>query len=243
MTIVAFAAISSSSTNYTYSSVTYTRVNPWYRKVLKDGEEGYVRSTAPVGHKESELPDGSETVQVDGQTYYYADDSFWQAASGGGYVVVTPPVGAEVSSIPDEASPETEGEVTLYQFDDLFFTKDTNSLGQTIYRVEPNPPEEQIDSIPSGSPSFVADQETYYYVNFAFYVEFEENSQTGYVNGEPEIGAQVDKLPDEVTTIEEGGLTYYQFDSVFFEQVEDDSGSTFYEVVGSPGESDEEIEN
>ena len=202
-----------------------------------------MRSTAPVGHVESQLPDGSETVQVDGQTYYYEDASFWQAVSTGGYVVVAPPVGAEVSSIPDKASPETEGEVTLYQFDDLFFTKDTNSSGQTIYRVEPNPPEEQIDSIPSGSPSFVADQETYYYVNFAFYVEFEENGQTGYVNGEPEIGAQVDKLPDEVTTIEEGGVTYYQFDSVFFEQVEDDRGSKFYEVVGSPGESVEEIEN
>ena len=202
-----------------------------------------MRSTAPVGHVESQLPDGSETVQVDGQTYYYEDASFWQAVSTGGYVVVAPPVGAEVSSIPDKASPETEGEVTLYQFDDLFFTKDTNSSGQTIYRVEPNPPEEQIDSIPSGSPSIVADQETYYYVNFAFYVEFEENGQTGYVNGEPEIGAQVDKLPDEVTTIEEGGVTYYQFDSVFFEQVEDDSGSKFYEVVGSPGESEEEIEN
>ena len=44
------------------------------------------------------------------------------------------------------------------------------------------------------------------------------------------------------TTIEEDGVTYYQFDSVFFEQVEDDSGKTFYEVVGSPDGSDEEVE-
>ncbi len=46
----------------------------------------------------------------------------------------------------------------------------------------------------------------------------------------------------EVTTAEEGGVTYYQFDTVFFEEVEDDSGSTFYEVVGSPDGSDEEVE-
>ena len=80
-------------------------------------------------------------------------------------------------------------------------------------------------------------------VNFAFYVEFEENGQTGYVNGEPELGAQVDNLPAEATAIEDGGVTYYQFDSVFFEQVEDSNGGTFYEVVGSPGEQDEEFEN
>ena len=157
--------------------------------------------------------------------------------------MVAAPLGAEVSSIPEEASPETEGEITLYQFDDLYFSKDINSSGRTIYRVEPRPPEEAIDSIPPGSPSFVADQETYYYVDYNFYVEFEENGKKGFVNGEPETGAQVDKLPDEVTTVEEGGVTYYQFDSVFFEEVEDDNGKTFYEVIGSPDGSDEEVEN
>ena len=70
---------------------------------------------------------------------------------------------------------------------------------------------------------------------------FEENGKKGFVNGEPEIGAQVDKLPGEVTTFEEDGVTYYQFDSVFFEEVEEDSGETFYEVVGSPDGSDQEV--
>ena len=243
LVFIAVAAFSTPTTSHTYSSVTYYRVNPWYRKVMHEGEEGYVLSTAPVGHKENDLPAGSETVTVDGKTYHYADAAFWQAASGGGYVVVAPPVGAEVSSIPDEASPETESGVTLYQFDDLYLTKDTNSSGKAIYRVEPKPPEEEIDAIPSGSPSFIADQETYYYVNFAFYVEFKENGQTGYVNGEPEIGAQADRLPDEVVTVEEGGQTYYQFDTLFFEEVEDDNGDIFYEVVGSPDGSYEEVEN
>jgi hypothetical protein len=63
----------------------------------------------------------------------------------------------------------------------------------------------------------VADQETYYYVNYNFYLAFEENGKKGLVNGEPETDAQVDTLPDEVTTVEEGGVTYYQFDTVFFE--------------------------
>jgi len=240
--VVAFASIESSTTTYTYSSVTYYHVNPWYRRVLREGEEGYIPSAAPVGHQTDALPDGSESVKVDGTTYYWADAGFWQQASGGGYVVVAAPVGAEVTSLPEGAASETEGEVTIYQFDDLFFAKDTNSSGKTIYRVEPQPAKEEIDSIPPGSPSFVADEETYYYVDYNFYVEFEENGKRGFVNGEPEIGAQVDELPDEVTTVDEGGVTYYQFDSVFFEQVEDDSGQTFYEVVGSPDGSDEEVE-
>ena len=200
--------------------------------------------TAPVGYGQDQLPEGSETAEADGKTYYYADTSFWQkAAAAAGTSWWQPPVGAEVSSIPDEASgTRKRARSRCTSSTTLFFTKDTNSSGKTIYRVEPQPPEEEIDSIPSGSPSFVADGETYYYVNYSFYVEFEENGKKGYVNGEPEIGAQVDKLPDEVTTVEEDGVTYYQFDTVFFEEVEDDNGGTFYEVVGSPDGSDEELE-
>jgi hypothetical protein len=239
--VAAFAAIASTSTAYTYSGATYYYYNPWYKKVLYEGEEGYILTTAPVGHKVDTLPEGAETVEVDGTTYYYADWSFWQAASGGGYVVVDPPVGAEVSAIPEEAISEEDGDIVVYQFDELYFTEDKNDAGKTIYRVEPSPPEEEITEIPAGSPSFVADGETYYYVNYNFYVKYEENGKSGYTNGEPDIGAQVDKLPDGVTTIEEDGVTYYQFDSVFFEEVEGSDEQTFYEIVGSPDGSDEEV--
>lgn len=195
-----------------------------------------------MGYRADTLPPGSETLQVDGQTYYWTDDGFWQEASGGGYVVVAAPVGAEVSSVPEEARSRTEGAVTIYQFDDFFFTKEVNSAGKTVYRVQPPPAKEEIDSIPPDAPSFVADEETYYYVDYNFYVEYEEDGKTGYVNGEPEVGAQLDELPAEATEVEEGGVTYYQFDTIFFEEVEDDGGQTFYEVVDSPDGSDQEIE-
>ena len=98
--------------------------------------------------------------------------------------------------------------------------------------------------LPSDAVSFVADGETFYYVNFNLYVEFEENGQTGYVNGEPEVGAQVDALPEGTEAIEEDGVTFHQFDMVFFEEVEDDNGDVFYEVVDSPGGDDVvELEN
>lgn len=242
-TLVAFAAIAAASTTHTYGSVTYVHVNPWYRRALRDDEEGYVLSAAPVGHHEDQLPADSETIEVNGETYFWGDAAFWQSAPGGGYVVVEPPVGAEVSSLPKDAAQQTEGDVTVYIYDTLYFTKDTNSSGRTIYRVEPSPAEEEIGSIPPGSPSFVADEETFYYVNYNFYVEFEENGRTGYVNGEPEIGAQVDELPDDVTTVDEGGVTYYQFDTVFFEEVEDENGTVFYEIVEAPDGSAAELEN
>ena len=104
--------------------------------------------------------------------------------------------------------------------------------------VEPQPPAEEIDSIPAGSPSFDADGETYYYVNFNLYVAYDENGATGYVNGEPEVGAQADALPEGTTEIEYDGMAYHQFDMVFFEQVEDENGNPFYEVVDAPGDDE-----
>ena len=34
--------------------------------------------------------------------------------------------------------------------------------------------------------------------------------------------------------MEEDGRTYYQFDMLFFEEVQDEMGAPFYEVVASP---------
>ena len=237
----AFIAIANSSrtTTYTVTSTTYYHYNPWYRRALYEGEEVYVLMAAPVGWETSQLPPNSEIVDVEDNTYYYHEAAFYQEASGGGYVVIEPPVGAEVRSIPEEAiAHEDEGELAVHQFDNTFFTKDVNVAGQEIYRVEPQPPEEELDEIPTDAVTFVADGETYYYVNFNLYVEYEEDGQTGFINAEPDIGAQVDALPEGVTEIEENGITYYQFDMVFFEEVVDENGNSFYEVVGSPDGSE-----
>ncbi len=131
-------------------------------------------------------------------------------------------------------SRDVNREPTLFQFDNTFFTKTTNEAGKQVYRVEPLPPEEELKEIPQGSLTFVADGETYYYVNYNLYVAYEEGGRTGFTNGEPDIGAQLDSLPEGTTTIDEDGRTYYQFDMVFFEEVQDESGNTLYEVVGSP---------
>lgn len=64
---------------------------------------------------------------------------------------------------------------------------------------------------------------------------------SAYVRGESEVGAQVDALPEGTTEIEYDGVAYHQFDMVFFEEVEDEKGNPFYEVVDAPGD-DEVIE-
>ena len=238
ITSAAFVAIANSSNTTVVHSTTYYYYNPWYRRALYEGEEVYALSSVPVGYETDRLPAGAETVEVEGATYHYAEGAFYQKAAGSGYRVVEAPVGAEVSSIPEESIGQEESDVALYQFDNTYFTKDAKDGGQAVYRVEPQPPQEDMDSIPDGARTFVADGETYYYVNYNLYVQYQEGGRTGFVNGEPEIGAQVDSLPEGVTTIEENGRTYYQFDMVFFEEVQDENGNPFYEVVGSPDGSE-----
>jgi hypothetical protein len=225
-------ANSSTTTTVVVYSTTYYHVNPWYREVIYEGEEGKVLTTAPVGWETDELPAGSQSVQHEGTAYSYADGAFYQAKSGGGWVVVQSPVGAEVKSIPEDAVLHNdEGDIEVYQFDRSYWSKVKNDAGETVYRVEPPPPAEEIDEIPAGSTSFVADGETYYYVDYNWYVAYDENGKQGYTNGEPDIDAQVVKLPEGVTELENDGVTYYQFDSVYFEQVDDADGTTFYQVV------------
>jgi len=225
-------ANSSTTTTVVVYNTTYYHVNPWYREVIYEGESGGVQTTAPVGYETNDLPQGAQTVQHDGVLYSYADGAFYVPRSDGGWVVVESPVGAEVSSIPEGAvKHDDEGDVEMYQFDQASWSKVTNDAGQTVYRVEPPPPAEEVDEIPSGSPSFVADGETYYYVNYNWYVAYSENGKSGYTNGEPDIDAQLDELPAGTTDLEVDGVTYKQFDSLYFEQVEDTDGSTFYQVV------------
>ena len=216
-------------------STTYYHYNPWYRAVLYEGEEVYVLMPAPVGYETDQLPDGYETVELEGKTYYYNEAAFYLHTPGGGYVVVDSPVGAEVSTIPEDATLlEDESEVAIYVYDRAYFSKQTGEGGKIVYRVEPQPPQEEVGEIPSDAVTFIADGEMYYYFNYNLYVEYEEDGKTKFVSAEPEIGAQLDNVPDGCTTIEENGRTYYQFDMVFFEEVEDEDGILLYEVVGSP---------
>jgi len=215
-----------------YGSTYYYYEDDWYREVIYEGENGGVLTLPPVGYALEALPSGAETLQHEQVTYAYAGGAFYQPNSGGGWIVVESPVGAEVSSIPGGAVQlDGEGDPEIYQFDTASWSKVTNAAGQTVYRVEPPPPQEEIDEIPPGSVSFVADGETFYYVDYNWYVAYEENGKQGFTNGEPDIDAQVETLPEGTTDLEIEGVTYKQFDTIYFEEVEASSGKAFYQVV------------
>jgi len=215
-----------------YGGTYYYYEDEWYREVIYEGETGGVQTTPPVGHETDELPQGAQSLPYGGDVYSYANGAFYKPKPDGGWIVVEPLVGAEVSSIPAGAVKyDDEGSLEIYQFDGTYWSKFTNFSSQTAYRVEPPPPAEEIDEIPTGSPSFVADGERYFYVNYSWYVAYEVNGKQGYTNGEPGIDAQVEKLPSGSTQLKIDGVTYQQFDTLYFEQVEDANGSTFYQIV------------
>ena len=177
ITTAAFVAIASSSQTQTVvvTGTTYYHYNPWYRRALYEGEQVYVLTSPPAGYEVERLPQ-VETVTAGGTRYYYADaDAAFYKDAGEKFVVVAAPVGAEVSSIPKDARAADEEGSDLFIFDPTSFTRTTNSAGKTVYRVEPQPPAEELKEIPQGSPSFVADGETYYYVNYSLYVQYSEN--------------------------------------------------------------------
>ncbi|MCK5573753.1 MAG: hypothetical protein KAJ12_13370, partial [Bacteroidetes bacterium] len=173
-------------------------------------------------------------VEVEGKTYYLAEYTFYQKIQRDGkdlYVVVDPPKGAEVDSIPEKAVEHDDGGETIYQYGEHYYGKDEES-GK--YVVEAPPPQEEIDSVPADAVRFEVDDETYYYVDRSLYITGDEGK---YVTSEPPLGGITPKLPDGATVINEGGETFYQFDTVFFKEVQTDSGRA-YEVIPAPDGSE-----
>ena len=220
-----------------YDTTYYYNEGVWYTRALQEGETVYVKVSAPAGLEVESLLGEPEGMEVDGQTFYLSDNTFYQRIQRDGkdlYVVVDAPAGAQVSSVPDDVVEHDEGGEKVYQYDETFYTSATDQSGKQVYEVQPVPAEEEIDEIPEGTVKFVADEETYYYVARALYVAAEGG---GYVMSEPPLGSVAAKLPDGATAINEGGKTYFQLDTVFFEPT--DSGSdTVYEVVPSPDGSE-----
>jgi hypothetical protein len=220
-----------------YGSTYYYYNGVWYTRAVHEGETVYVIKSAPEGYEVESLPDDAEEIEVEEQTYYLSEHTFYQKIQRDGrdiYVVVDPPAGAQVTSIPENAAEHDEGEVTVYQYDETFYTQETDASGDQYYEVQPHPAEEELDEIPANAVSFEADEETYYYVNKAMYVAAEGG---GYIMSEPPLGSMTPRLPDGATVINEGDETYFQFDTVFFKEVEFESG-TRYEVVPAPDGSE-----
>jgi hypothetical protein len=220
-----------------YGSTYYYYDGVWYTRGVQEEETVYVITSAPEGYEVESLPEDAEVIEVEGQTYYLSENTFYQKIQRDGedvYVVVDPPAGAQVTSIPENVVEHEEGDVKVYQYDETFYTQETDEEGVQHYEVQPRPPEEELDELPADAVSFVVDEETYYYAARGLYVAAEGG---GYVLSEPALGGVAPQLPDGATVINEGDEMYFQLDTVFFKEVESESGTT-YEVVPAPDGSE-----
>jgi len=215
----------------------YYNAGVWYTRAVQEGETVYVIVSAPAGLEVESLQGDPEIIEVHGQTYYLVDHTFYQKLQRDGkdlYVVVDAPAGAQVSSVPATVVEHEEDGVKMLQYDQTFYTSTTNDSGTQAYEIQPVPAEEEIDEIPQGTVTFVADDETYYYVTRALYVAAEGG---GYVMSEPRLGSVAAKLPDGATVINKGDQTHSQFDTVFFKPIGSGTDTT-YEIVVSPDGSE-----
>jgi len=146
------------------------------------------------------------------------------------FVIVDPPTGAKVPELPEQTAVYEEDGETVYQYDKTYYAKASAEEGGQGHVVQSPPPEEKIAGVPADAVTFKVDGETYYYVENSLYVD---DTQGGYLNAEPPMDGIAQEIPEGATVVQEGGKMYFQFDTVFFEQVTSGSGTT-YKVVPPP---------
>ena len=85
------------------------------------GATGYVVIAPPVDADIPDVPPGSETVDVNGTIYYYADGAFYVQQADGSYVVVAAPIGVTVSILSPDATLVVINGTTYYQADGTYY--------------------------------------------------------------------------------------------------------------------------
>lgn len=215
----------------------YVAKNEFYEKVEKDGETSYLPTTPPVDYELEERPADAETIELDGQKYYYSatQGAFYSRITRGRrhvYVVIDAPVGAAVSSLPKKAVEHGKGEDAVYQFDTTFFVKDRAEDGKAVYVVvvPPTATQVRLEALPEGTPELKAGSQTYYYIESGFYTRSADDPSMYDLN-DPPIGTKVERIPDRSLLFSVGSQRYFQFDNVFFQDA--DGG---YVVAEAPPE-------
>lgn len=111
----------------------------YYEGVYYDnGPSGYVVVDPPMDADISDLPPGTETVQVGDMLYYYVDGAFYVQQADGSYVIVAAPMGVTVSMLPSDAIQVGINGTTYYQADMTYYLPVMQN-GVTAYLTVPQP--------------------------------------------------------------------------------------------------------
>ena len=92
----------------------------------------------PVGADISELPPGTETIQVGDTIYYYAAGAFYVQQPDGSFVTVAAPLGVTVSVLPPDATSVVVNGIGYFQADGVFY-QPVMQNGVTVYLTVPQP--------------------------------------------------------------------------------------------------------
>ena len=93
---------------------------------------GYTVVPAPVGATVPSLPAGSETVVVDGTTYYYYGGTYYQKTNS--YTVVPPTAGAVVEKLPEGGEEVKIGDITYVKVGETYY-QPIQQNGKNMYEV------------------------------------------------------------------------------------------------------------
>lgn len=194
----------------------------FYEPVEKEGETRYAPIAPPVDYEVANLPEGSVEIYFDEQYYWYAQSTggFYVEIARDGetlYVVVDPPAGAFVTKLPENTQQIAEGEDTVYQFADTFFVEAENEEGEPGYVVTapPAPESTEIAELPGDTIQLEIGGVTYYYFSGEFYIQDAAAGKDVYTVSRPSVGDTSANLPDGAIASNEGGKTFFQFDTIF----------------------------
>jgi hypothetical protein len=182
-----------------------------------------------------------------GNDNYYTHRGLFYRPGPGGYVVVRPPAGIIVPSLPIGFARIYFNNVLYFRFNDIYYRPTTGGyiVVQTPTVVVTPPPVTVVTTQPavvatttpapvvaepvaagdSDYQSFYVDGIQYHFKNGQFF----KKSADGLIWVEPPMGAIIQKLPADATSVWYQDIEYFDCDSVYFRKTPDG-----YKVVDAP---------
>ena len=106
--------------------------------------QGYTVVEAPAGAEVQQLPEQTINVNVEGDTYQYANGAYYQEkepekeGEEPSFEVVEPPAGATVQNIPEDAKKQKVGDEDYFVYGSTWY-KPFYSGSDVVYMVVPKP--------------------------------------------------------------------------------------------------------
>jgi hypothetical protein len=167
----------------------------------------------PIGLHISVLPRGYRQFLYGPDLYYYYNGTYYRNGDNS-YEVVAPPVGAEVAEIPEGAKTVVIDNRKYFEYHGTYYKETIKPNGEIWYTVTGK------NGVLNSNPDVQAQTEP---------------EQENHFEG-PEIGTQVDRLPEDCKTIVINNQKYFVAPDDTYYQEQIDNNQIYYKVVGKPSD-------